>query len=86
MLDLAGRGHHVTEVTPFLESKIIPNYTQIEVKADFAKATGGNGKRTRLGNCKLAWSVISLLSIACDVVFVFGDSLNVVKIQPFVIK
>jgi len=47
MLELAGKGHHVTEVTPFLESKIVPNYTQIEVKVDFAKATGGNGKRTR---------------------------------------
>jgi hypothetical protein len=47
MLELADRGHQVTEVTPFLESKILPNYTQIEVKADFAKATGGNCKRTR---------------------------------------
>ena len=34
MLELAGRGHEVTEVTPFLESKILRNYTQIEVKAD----------------------------------------------------
>jgi hypothetical protein len=47
MLELAGRGHHVTEVTPFLESKIFPNYTQIEVNVEFAKASGGNGKRTR---------------------------------------
>jgi glucuronosyltransferase len=47
MLELAGRGHQVTEVTPFLESKILPNYTQIEVKGDFAKTTGGTGKRTR---------------------------------------
>jgi hypothetical protein len=46
MLELASRGHQVTEVTPFLESKIVPNYTQIEVKNDFAAATGGNGKRT----------------------------------------
>jgi glucuronosyltransferase len=46
MLELARRGHHVTEVTPFMESKIVPNYTQIEVKFDYAKATGGNGKRT----------------------------------------
>jgi glucuronosyltransferase len=46
MRELASRGHHVTEVTPFMESKIVPNYTQIEVKFDFAKATGGNGKRT----------------------------------------
>ena len=58
MLELAGRGHQVTEVTSFLESKIIPNYTQIEVKMDFATATGGRGKRKRAGSCKLLWSVI----------------------------
>jgi glucuronosyltransferase len=45
MLELAGRGHQVTEVTPFLESKVVPNYTQIEVKVDYASATGGYGKR-----------------------------------------
>jgi glucuronosyltransferase len=45
MLELADRGHQVTEVTAFLESEILPNYTQIEVKGDFAKATGGNCKR-----------------------------------------
>jgi hypothetical protein len=56
MLELAGRGHQVTEVTPFLESKVIPNYTQIGVKDDAAAATGGNRKRTRAGNCKVAWS------------------------------
>ena len=56
MLELAGRGHQVSEVTSFLESKIIPNYTQIEVKTDFAKASGGNGKRTRAVNGTLAWS------------------------------
>jgi hypothetical protein len=44
MLELAGRGHQVTEVTPFLESKIFPNCTQIEVKTDFASATGGYRK------------------------------------------
>jgi len=76
MLELAGRGHHVTEVTPFLESKIIPNYTEIEVKADVANSTGGNGKRTRSRNCKILLGVSSLLSIASDVDFVFGDSLN----------
>jgi glucuronosyltransferase len=58
MLELAGRGHQVTEVTPFLESKTVPNYTQIEVKADFASATGGICKRTREGNCKVAWGEI----------------------------
>jgi glucuronosyltransferase len=45
MLELAGRGHQVTEVTPFLESKVFPNYTQIEVKTYNALATGGYGKR-----------------------------------------
>jgi len=58
MLELAGRGHHVTEVTPFLESKIVPNYTQIEVNVAFAKASGGNGKRTRAVNGTLACSEI----------------------------
>jgi glucuronosyltransferase len=47
MLELVGRGHQVTEVTPFLESKFVPNYTQIEVKGDLANSTGGNVKRTR---------------------------------------
>jgi phosphoribosyl 1,2-cyclic phosphodiesterase len=32
MLELASRGHHVAEFIHFMESKIIPNYTQIEVK------------------------------------------------------
>jgi hypothetical protein len=50
LLELAGRGHQVTEVTPYLESKIVPNYTQIEVKVDFTAATGGNRKRTGAGN------------------------------------
>ena len=45
MLELAGRGHQVTEVTPYLESKVVPNYTQIEVNSDFVSATGGNGKK-----------------------------------------
>jgi hypothetical protein len=58
MLELASRGHHITEVTSFLESKIVPNYTQIEVKADFAKITGGNCKRTRALNGTLAWSEV----------------------------
>jgi glucuronosyltransferase len=43
MVELASRGHQVTEVTPFLDSKFVPNYTQIEVSAEFAKATGGRG-------------------------------------------
>jgi hypothetical protein len=45
MLELASRGHQVTEVTPILESKFVPNYTQIELIDDFASATGGTGKR-----------------------------------------
>jgi glucuronosyltransferase len=53
MLELARRGHHVTEVTPFLENKIVPNYTQIKVKTDYATATGGKGKRKGAGNFKL---------------------------------
>jgi hypothetical protein len=44
MLELASRGHEVTVVTPFPESKKVPNYTEIEVKGDFAALTGGNGK------------------------------------------
>ena len=56
MLELAGRGHQVTEVTQFLESKIVPNYTQIELKFDYATATGGYGKRTQAGSFTLAWS------------------------------
>ena len=56
MLELAGRGHQVTEVTQFLESKIVPNYTQIELKFYHATATGGNGRRTQAGSFKLAWS------------------------------
>ena len=86
MLELAGRGHEVTEVTPFLESKIVPNYTQIEVKADFAKATGGNCKRTLAVNGTLAWCEIYLFSVACDVEFILAYSVNFVKIQPFVTK
>jgi len=62
MLELAGRGHQVTEVTPFLESKIVPNYTQIEVNVDFAKASGGNGKRTLARNGTLGWSEIYLFN------------------------
>jgi hypothetical protein len=61
MLELANKGHQITEVTPFLESKVIPNYTQIEVNSDFVLATGGNGKRKTAGNCKLGWSVIYIL-------------------------
>ena len=64
MLELAGRGHQVTEVTSYLESKIVPNYTQIEMKYDYATATGGNGKRTREGSCTLAWSEICLFKRA----------------------
>jgi hypothetical protein len=86
MLELAGRGHEVTEATPFLESKILPNYTQIEVKADFAKSTGGNCKRTRAGNCTLACSEIYHFSIACDVQFILVYNVNFVKIQTFVTK
>jgi hypothetical protein len=77
MLELAGRGHHVTEVTPFLESKIVPNYTQIEVKADFANSSGGNGKITRAGNCTLARSEIKFFSIACYIYIFHAYSVHV---------
>jgi glucuronosyltransferase len=40
MLELASRGHYVTEVTPFVESNVVHNYTQIEVKVA-AKAIEG---------------------------------------------
>jgi len=86
MLELAARGHQVTEVTPFLESKIVPNYTQIEVKDYFAAAKRGSGKRTREGNGTLAWSETDLFSIACDVDFILVYSVIVVKMQPFVTK
>jgi hypothetical protein len=71
MLELAGRGHKVTEVTHFLESKIVPNYTQIEVKGDLAKITGGNCKRTQAENDTLGWSEIYIVLIACNIDFVF---------------
>jgi hypothetical protein len=58
MLELAGRGHQVTVVTPFLGSKIFPIYTQIEVNAAFVKASGGNGTRIRTGDGTLACSEI----------------------------
>ena len=73
MLELAARGHHVTEVTPFLESKIVPNYTQIEVKIDFVTATGGRGKRKRAGNCKLVWSEICLFKRAGNCKLVWSE-------------
>jgi hypothetical protein len=60
MLELAGREHQVTEVTPFLESKAVPNYTKIEVNSDIVLTTGGNGERNRAANFKLAWSEIYL--------------------------
>jgi len=63
MLELAGRGHQVTEVTPFLESKIFPNYTQIEVKGNFANATGGNSKKTREKNDTLVWIEIYIFQL-----------------------
>jgi glucuronosyltransferase len=47
MLELASRGHQVTEITPIPESKVVPNYTQIAVAADIIAATGGNRKRKR---------------------------------------
>jgi hypothetical protein len=47
MLELANRGHEVTEVTPFPESKLVPNYTNIQVKEDLTIVAGGSGKRAQ---------------------------------------
>jgi hypothetical protein len=52
MLELASRGHDVTEVTPFPEGKLVPNYTSIEVKADLLKVAGGSSKRKQHSNLK----------------------------------
>jgi hypothetical protein len=60
MLELASRGHQVTEVTPTLESKVVPNYTQLAVEADTVKSTGENSKGKRTGKFKLTWSEIYL--------------------------
>ena len=73
MLELAARGHQVTEVTLFLESKIVPNYTQIEVKMDSVTATGGRGKRKRAGNLKLIFSEIYLFKRAGNCKLVWSE-------------
>jgi glucuronosyltransferase len=44
MLELARRGHEITMVSSFPESKPIPNYTDIEVKATFETLIGSTGK------------------------------------------
>lgn len=44
MLALARRGHEITVVSSFPESKPIPNYTDIEVKTTLESLAGGIGK------------------------------------------
>jgi hypothetical protein len=44
MLELARRGHEITMVSSFMESKPIPNYTDIEVKTTFEDLVGDIGK------------------------------------------
>jgi glucuronosyltransferase len=45
MLELARRGHQVTMVSSFPESKPIPNYTDIEVKTTLESLMGDIGKQ-----------------------------------------
>ncbi|KDR11536.1 UDP-glucuronosyltransferase 2C1-like isoform X2 [Zootermopsis nevadensis] len=42
MLELADRGHEVTVVSPYPESKPVPNYTEIYVTANLSAVTGGH--------------------------------------------
>jgi hypothetical protein len=44
MLELARRGHEITMVSSFPESKPIPNYTDIEVNTNMDTLLGGLGK------------------------------------------
>jgi hypothetical protein len=53
MLELANRGHQVTEVTSNLEINVVPNYTQTEVTADIATISEGRGNKNLTGNGKL---------------------------------
>jgi hypothetical protein len=43
MLELARRGHEITMVSGFPESKQIANYTDIVLKTDFNVLRGGHG-------------------------------------------
>jgi hypothetical protein len=44
MFELARRGHEVTVVSPFPENKVIPNYTDIELKTTPHDLVGSAGK------------------------------------------
>jgi glucuronosyltransferase len=45
MFELARRGHEVTVVSSFPENKVIPNYTEIELKTTIEDLRGSVGKR-----------------------------------------
>jgi hypothetical protein len=45
LLELARRGHEITVVSAFPESKPIPNYTDIVFKTDLDTLRGEHGKR-----------------------------------------
>jgi hypothetical protein len=44
MFELARRGHEVTVVSSFPENKVIPNYTEIELKISEQDLRGSAGK------------------------------------------
>jgi hypothetical protein len=44
MFELARRGHEVTVVSSFPENKVIPNYTDIELKTTVQDLMGSAGK------------------------------------------
>jgi glucuronosyltransferase len=44
MYELARRGHEVTVVSSFPENKVIPNYTDIELKSSMQDIRGSAGK------------------------------------------
>jgi glucuronosyltransferase len=44
MYELARRGHEVTVVSSFPENKVIPNYTDIELKTSMQDLMGRAGK------------------------------------------
>ena len=44
MFELARRGHEVTVVSSFPENKVIPNYTEIELKTSIHDLRGSAGK------------------------------------------
>jgi glucuronosyltransferase len=45
MFELARRGHEVTVVSSFPENKVIPNYTDIELKTTYEDVIGSASKK-----------------------------------------